>query len=210
MPCERRQSKLILIGGASGTGKSRLANLLDTRGIAKHKRIHEFAFDIAKEIGLGIENIFNQWNSHLPEIIARTVDYSVQNSPVVSDVHFAIQPSADTIFLIEGRVDDNLLLRENFKPAFAVQDFAKIANSNIRLILMLITCSIDTLLSRREKMLQQNLPVRSLNRDIVEKECVAEMEVYMSLINQLEQNPNIFANPDNEFDALYQRVLALI
>lgn len=210
MSCKRGKNKLILIGGVSGTGKSTLANLLDSRGIATHKRIHEFAFDIAKEIDVGIENIFNQWNSHLPEIIARTVDYSIQNSPIVSDVHFAIQPSADTTFLIEGRVDDNLLLREDFRPAFTAEDLAKIANSNIKLILVLITCSIDELLSRRKKMLHQNLPVRSLNRDIIEKECLAEMQVYMSLINQLGQNSNIFANPDNKFDTLYQRVLALI
>lgn len=196
--------------GTWQTGKSRLASLLEARGIAKHKRIHEFAFDIAKEIGVGIENIFEQWDSHLPKILAKTIGYSIQNSLVVSDVHFAIQPIADTIFLIKGRVDDSLLLQEDFKPAFTAEDLAKIVNSNIRLILVLITCSIDELLFRRKKILKQNLPVRSLNKDIIEKECVAEMEVYMSLINQLGQKPYIFENPDNDFNNLYQKVSALI
>jgi hypothetical protein len=104
MSYKTRESKLILIGGASRTSKSRLTNLLNAQGIAKHKRIHEFAFDIAGGIGVGIEKIFDQWNLHLPEIIARTINYTVRNSPVVSDIHFAIQPTADTLFLTKGKV----------------------------------------------------------------------------------------------------------
>lgn len=206
---DRRTGKLIIVGGASGTGKSTLAKSLDQQGIAVYKRIHKFAFNIAEEIRCDVKAVFNQLDRYVPELMKRMIAFTIEHRCAVSDLHFAIQPKADTILLLGGKVSDAMLMEESYRPAFTAKDLAMVTDSNIALIPILIVCDIDELTAREMKTVDK-VSAKSPNREIIQKECVAELEIYLSIVHQLGLKPYILRNPNNGFDSFQKQVIALI
>jgi len=178
--------------------------------VAAYKKIHSFAFDIAEETGCGVSSIFEQMDRYAPEIIKRMIAFTKKHHRVISDLHFAIQPRVDSMFFLEGRVDDDLISQEAFRSAFVPNDFARITNEGILLIIILIVCDIDELFCRMERRKEQNLPIRSMDRQIIEKECVAEFNIYCALMRELGLQTNIILNPNGRSEDCYKEMLSLL
>jgi Holliday junction resolvasome RuvABC ATP-dependent DNA helicase subunit len=202
-----QMSTIILIGGASGVGKTTLAEVLDKRGVAVYKKIHGIALDIAGKMGTSVKTALEQMDDYV--IIEKFIALAREYRCVVSDLHFAIQPRADTTFLTEGKVEDeNLLATEEYVPAFEVAELSTITDRGMALVPILITCDISDLIQRRSQDTTR-IP-RSLNRTIVQQECAAEMEIYLSITRQLGLKPQIFVNMDSQFDKLKDEVVSLL
>ncbi len=196
MDNEKRSDVLILVGGASGAGKTSIARAIEEQGIAVYRKIHELALDIVREKGGDVKTTFEQLDDSM--VIERIIAITKEHHSVVSDLHFAIQPLVDTAFLIEGRIDDEKLMTEKYEPAFKVAELSRIIDCGITLVPVLVTCDVDTLISRRAQITTRIS--RSLRREIILQECTAELETYFSTVEQLDLQPQIFVNADNQFD----------
>lgn len=202
-----QRNVLMLIGGASGVGKTTLARALGKQGLAVYKKIHNLALDIARETGAGVKVAIEQMDDSV--VIEKFITLAREYHCVVSDLHFAIQPRTDTIILAEGKVEDEkLLVAEEYVSAFEVAELSAIRGCGITLVPILITCDISSLLRRRSK--DTTRTPKSLSREIVQRECAAELEIYLSIMRQLCLEPQIFINADNQFDKLKDEVISLL
>lgn len=207
MSDDKQVDILIFVGGVSGVGKTTIARAIEERGIAVYKKIHEFALDIAKEKKVDIKTAFEQLDDSI--ITEKIIVLMKEYHSVVSDLHFAIQPKVDTIFLIGGKIDDETLMAtEKYRPAFTTAELRRIINHNIILIPILITYDVDSLIRRR---VQDTTRIpRSLKREIVQQECAAELETYLSITKQLGLQPQIFVNSDDQFNKFQEEVMAFL
>ena len=202
-----QKNALILIGGASGVGKTILAIAMEEQGAAVYKKLHNLTLDTAREMGVDVKTVIAQMDDSI--VIKKMIALVREYYCVVTDLHFAIQPRTDTNILVEGKSEDEkLLATEEYAPAFKAAELSAISSSGITLVPILITCDVDSLVQRRYKNTAR--APKSLNREIVRQELSAEMAIYLSTISRLGLEPQIFTNADNQFAKLKGEVVSLI
>jgi hypothetical protein len=198
---------LILIGGASGIGKTRLANELDDQGSAVYRKLHDVALGIVQGMNLDPITAISQMDDSV--VIQRMIELAKQYYCLVTDVHYAIQPITDTEILVKGNVLNNKLAKtETYIPAFKISDLRSVMDSGLNLLPILLTCNTDTLLQRR---LNNTIRTpRSVDEGEIKAECDSEMTIYLSTMAQLGLPPQIFINEDNKFNNLKIAVASLV
>lgn len=207
MRSPEQRDALIFIGGASGVGKTTLATELEKQGTAVYRKFHNIALDIAREMGGDTMAAIAQMDDSI--VIKKMIDLVREYNCIVTDLHFAIQPKTDTNLLAEGKVKDKTLLAtEEYVPAIKAAELSTVCESDIALIAILITCDLNNLIQRRLK--DTTRVPKSLDREIVQKELIAEMALYLSTISQLGLDPQIFTNEDNQLSKLKDEVANLI
>ena len=200
--------RLFLIGGASGVGKSMLAEAITNQKLAVYKKIHSFAPDIAKDKNCELKTVFDT-DFFVPETINRMVVFVKKYQFVVSDLHYAIQPKADTAFFLEGEASKDILLAEKYRAAFAPENLKVFKNNHIDLVPILITCGVDQLVQRKAQIVERPIKGGS-DKKIAQKELSAEFSVYKNIIKQLDLTPYIFTNSKKEPTEFHKEVIGLL
>lgn len=204
---DKQTDALVLIGGASGVGKTTLARALEKQGLAVYKKVHDLAIDIAREMGTDIKTAIEQMDDLV--LIEKLISLAREYHSIVSDLHFAIQPRTDTIILAGRRVEDEkLLATEEYVPAFKVADLGMVISCGITLVPILITYDTSNLI--RIRFQDTTRAPRSLERTIVQRECAAELETYLAITRQLGLEEHVFVNIDGQFDKLKDEVVSLL
>ena len=202
---------LILIGGASGTGKTTLAQVLEKKKIAYYQKFHDISVKMAREIAdrknFSIEYALEKLDDG--KVIKKIIEIVKQKKCVVTDVHFAIQPRVDT-FLLLGKIPlDKDFWEESYIPAFSLQYLTEIIHCGILLVPILLVCETDILIERLRIKHLQGFVVRSLNKEIIQQEKSAELQIYLSLVKELRLQPQVFDN-SGEFKNLEERVTTFL
>jgi dephospho-CoA kinase len=202
---------LILIGGASGTGKTTLAKALEKRGIAYYQKIHDISLEMAREIAetknLSIEDAFEKLDDG--EVIKKMIEIVKQKKCVVTDMHFAIQPRVDTSLLLRKIPLDKDFWEESYVPTFSLQHLIEIIHCGILFVPILLVCETDVLIERLRLKHLQGFVVRSLNKKIIQQEQNAELQIYLFFTKELRLQPQVFDN-SGEFKDLEERVTTFL
>ncbi len=184
---------LILVGGATASGKSTLANSLNKRisNSIRYRR-HQGFFDIAFQKGISNDEIYKKITSD--EVDDWFVNMCDKSDVVISDVHYAIQLSRNGIDF-----NQDIDIYQSYVPTISNDLLNKILYKNIRIIAIFLSCSPEQCLDRaifRYNKSQKDIRNISIEDAIIENN--AEYREWKNLLSTdivegLELNSELFS-----------------
>ncbi len=169
---------VVLVGGASASGKSTFTSLLNSnvKGSIKYRRVQAF-FDYAELKKISKEETFKYVNSQNADDwflkVCQTNDY------VISDIHYAVQ--MDRNFKTDN-IGANIY--QEYVPTISSSLINRLLDSDIRVIAVHMYCSNNTLLERaviRNKEGKREL--RAVSLKDVELQTTAERKEWINISN---------------------------
>ncbi len=169
---------LVLVGGASASGKSTFTNLLnsDVEGSLKYRRVKAF-FDCAESKNIPKEDTFKYVDSQNADDWFLKVCQN--NDYVISDIHYALQ--MDRNFKTDN---SGANIYQKYVPTISSSLINRLLDSDIRVIAVHIYCPSNTLLERainRNKEGKREL--RAVSLEDVELQTTAERKEWINVCN---------------------------
>ena len=169
---------LILVGGASASGKSSFVNQLnkDICDSIAYRRVQAF-FDVANSMGIPRSMTFKYINSE--EADNYFLEVCNNNSCVISDIHYALQ--MDRNFKLDN---DGANIYQEYVPTISKTLIDKLLLLGIRVIAIHLTCSNEVLYNRAIERNKNGLrELRAVSLEDVILQANAERLEWMNVAN---------------------------
>ncbi len=166
-------SKLVLIGGVSGVGKTTIANRLSRVLGCPNIRIHPYVLKLAND--RGIKNPINSWDRLFQDCMPKFIQDIEKWEIAVCDHHFAVQPIYDTAYALGQDLSEDL--REPYVKSFC-DDSLKIKDwSRVVVYPTFLDAPADKILARRARLSNIKKP-RSLDLRSIDNERTHEQRYF--------------------------------
>ncbi len=194
--------KLILLGGASSSGKTAFTRRLTRDFCIPNLRFHNYLLDYAKREG--IDPIAN-WNNISPIAMRALLRDCNLEVVVSSERHFAIQPKLDTAYAKGLKIEEDI--NEPYVKGFEDDLLRMPEFSEIDIRMILVDAETDELLRRRERRKNSKKP-RSLNRLSIQREREFERKYFFEAAKTLGvgDRARVLVNSEGRFDQVYEQL----
>jgi len=204
--------KLLLIAGASGTGKTSVCDSLSREYGMSHRRHHEYVIELAKKNGVSLEELSQRWNDFSAEgLKLLLLDAMKSNIGICTDKHLAVQPVFDTNYARGIRMEEDL--NEPYERGLSDVELKLPEFRDVDLYFFLMESSPEEILRRRLDLKDKKAP-RSLNPVSIVQEMKHEYKYFLEACELLSHysrpNVSVISNGDGKISETIRRISEIL
>jgi broad specificity phosphatase PhoE len=175
--------KVMLVGGASATGKSTLCDVLAGDGTWRKCKMIWSVLEAAFESGVAYEHISENWNL-LKHAGSRKFTAQIkEHDAVISDLHFAIQINLDSALALDRDVEEDI--DEPYVAGLGEPFASEIAAAADEVYMVLLHSPPEELLARRKARVARGIRVRSVHPASILREQYFERQMFLAAYEKM-------------------------
>jgi adenylate kinase len=173
------QNKVLLLGGVSAVGKSTALQILESQHGIAPCWFHKQMIAEAAMHGVDRSRLAEHWSRFVPGASRRYVDELRSKRQLATDIHFAIQPTRDTLLAL-GQ-DSSAYFDEPYRLAIEPEWIDLLQEQRTRIVCAVLEASTDAIIGRR---LGRNTAIRSLDPRDIDTERDMELALCMDFASR--------------------------